>query len=144
MTKNILIINGPNLNMLGTRQPEIYGSHTLADIESMCHEKAMALSLSCTFVQSNDEGQLIQWIQEASSQAQGVIINAAGYTHTSVAIGDALMNLDIPVIELHLSNIFKREAFRHHSYVSGAAQGVICGFGAEGYPLALEAIAKLI
>lgn len=140
----ILILNGPNLNMLGQREPEIYGSQTLADIEAACIDQGKGLGLTVDFRQSNLEGELVTWIQENSSQVGGLIINSAAYTHTSVAILDALLNFSPPVIEVHLSNIFKRETFRHHSYISGAADGVICGLGAKGYLLALDALADMI
>lgn len=140
----ILILNGPNLNMLGQREPEIYGSQTLADIEAACIDQGKALGLTVDFRQSNLEGELVTWIQENSSQVGGLIINSAAYTHTSVAILDALLNFSPPVIEVHLSNIFKRETFRHHSFISGAADGVICGLGAKGYLLALDALADMI
>ena len=141
MAKPIFVLNGPNLNMLGLRQPEIYGHQTLADMEQSCHAYAEALGLEIDFRQSNLEGELVTWIQEARTEADGMIINAAAYTHTSVAILDALMLLSVPVIEVHLSNIHKRETFRHHSYVTAAAQGMICGFGARGYLMALDALA---
>ena len=141
MAKPIFILNGPNLNMLGLRQPEIYGHQTLADVEESCRAYAKALNLEIDFRQSNVEGELVTWIQEARSAADALIINAAAYTHTSIAIQDALMLLSIPVIEVHLSNIHKREPFRHHSYVAAAAQGMICGFGSRGYLMALDAIA---
>jgi 3-dehydroquinate dehydratase-2 len=141
MTKPILILNGPNLNMLGVRQPEIYGRQTLADIEESCASYADALGLEIDFRQSNIEGELVTWIQEALGKIDGLIINAAAYTHTSVAILDALKLHSAPVIEVHLSNIHQREPFRHHSYVSAAAQGMICGFGARGYLMALDALA---
>ena len=140
----VLILNGPNLNMLGVREPDVYGSETLADIEAACRKRAKALNQTLTFRQSNDEGELVTWIQEARDSQDAMIINAGAFTHTSVALLDALTILDIPVIELHLSNIFAREAFRHHSYISPAAAGVICGFGADGYGLALEAVNRLL
>ncbi|MCG8546609.1 MAG: type II 3-dehydroquinate dehydratase [Alphaproteobacteria bacterium] len=140
----VLILNGPNLNMLGVREPDVYGSETLADIEAACRKRAKALKQTLTFRQSNDEGELVTWIQEARDSQDAVIINAGAFTHTSVALLDALTILDIPVIELHLSNIYAREAFRHHSYISPAAAGVICGFGADGYGLALEAVNRLL
>jgi 3-dehydroquinate dehydratase II len=140
----ILVLNGPNLNLLGVREPETYGHDTLADIEEACLERAAVLDLSVDFRQSNHEGQLVDWIQEARESADGIILNAGALTHTSIAILDALKASELPVIEVHLSNIFRRESFRHHSYVSEAAQGVICGFGAQGYLLALEAMAPLI
>ena len=140
----VLVLNGPNLNLLGVREPETYGSETLADIEEMCLERAQALDLAVDFRQSNHEGQLVDWIQEARESAQAIVINAGGYTHTSVAILDALRTAEVPIIEVHLSNIFRREAFRHHSYVSQAADGVICGLGAQGYLLALDAVARIL
>lgn len=140
----ILILNGPNLNLLGVREPETYGTDTLADIEEACLERAAALGLAVDFRQSNHEGQLVDWIQEARESADGIVINAGGYTHSSVAILDALRASDLPVIEVHISNIFRREHFRHRSYVSLGATGVICGLGPHGYLLALDAIARLI
>ncbi len=137
----VLILNGPNLNMLGTRQPEIYGAVTLADIEAACKKRAQELGLAAECRQSNSEGELVGWIQAARNDAQAVIINPGGYSHTSVAILDALLAAELPIVEVHLSNIHRREEFRHHSYVSKAAQGVICGFGAHGYIMALEALA---
>lgn len=142
MSRKILILNGPNLNLLGTREPEIYGSETLADIERLCGETAKELGLEIDFRQSNNEGEMVSNIQEVRDNFAGVIINAAAYTHTSVAIMDALLAVEKPVIEVHLSNIYRRESFRHHSYVSQAATGVICGFGSAGYKLALEAMAE--
>lgn len=140
MTKPIYVLNGPNLNLLGTREPEIYGKTTLADIKKMVADRAVTLGLETDFRQTNSEGELVNWIQEARETASGLILNAAAYSHTSIAIFDALSALEIPIMEVHLSNIFKREEFRHHSYVSPVAQGVICGLGAHGYELALEAI----
>jgi 3-dehydroquinate dehydratase-2 len=139
-----LILNGPNLNMLGVREPEIYGSETLADIEAACAKHAKSLGLTLSFRQSNSEGQLVTWIQDARQTEAALILNAGALTHTSVALLDALKTLDIPVIELHLSNIFTREPFRHHSYISPAASGLICGFGAHGYLLALDAVNRLL
>jgi len=141
---SILILNGPNLNMLGQREPAIYGRDTLDDIEKACKEKAAELGLEVDFRQSNREGELVEWAQIAGQWFAGIIVNAAGYTHTSVALLDALLVSGLPVIEVHLSNIFRREEFRHHSYISRAANGVICGFGLNGYLLALDAMAKLI
>ena len=138
------ILNGPNLNLLGVREPSIYGRDTLGDIEERCTARAAALGLEIDFRQTNHEGQLVDWIQEARESADGIILNAGALTHTSVALLDALFAAELPVIEVHLSNIFRRETFRHHSYVSLAANGVICGFGAQGYELALDAIASLI
>lgn len=138
----IYMINGPNLNKLGTREPALYGSQTLQDIQSLCEKEASDLGLRLVFAQSNHEGALVDYVQEASEKAQGVILNAAAYTHTSVALLDAAKLLRVPLIEVHLSNIFAREAFRHHSFISPIAQGVICGFGADSYLLALRALAK--
>lgn len=143
MTKKILIINGPNLNMLGTRQPEIYGSQTLDDVKEMCEKEAASLSLSVDFRQSNEEGVIVTWIQEARKTHSAIIINAGAYTHTSVAIRDALLGFDHNIIEVHISNIFKREDFRHHSFISDVADGMICGLGTHGYVLAIRAINQL-
>ncbi|MAI99812.1 MAG: type II 3-dehydroquinate dehydratase [Nisaea sp.] len=140
----VLILNGPNLNMLGVREPAIYGHETLADIESMCHDRAADLGLSVDFRQSNFEGELVSMIQQARDRAAGIIINPAGYTHTSVAIHDALKLSDLPVIELHLSNPHQRESFRHISYVTAVAKGSIAGFGSHGYVLALDAMGRLL
>lgn len=140
----IAVFNGPNLNMLGTREPEKYGSATLDDVETLCGETADTLGLAIDFRQTNAEGELISWIQECRNRAAGIVINPAGYTHTSVALMDALLAVDLPVIEVHITNIHKREAFRHHSYVSRAATGVIAGLGVGGYALALRAMAGLI
>jgi 3-dehydroquinate dehydratase-2 len=140
----ILVLNGPNLNLLGVRQPEIYGRATLGDIEAACQERAAELSLDIEFRQSNSESELIGWIHEARDTAEGIIINAGAYTHTSVALFDALVVSELPVIEVHLSNIFAREEFRHHSYISRAARGVICGLGLQGYLFGLEALADFI
>jgi 3-dehydroquinate dehydratase II len=140
----VFILNGPNLNLLGVREPSVYGRDTLGDIEERCTARAAALGLEIDFRQSNHEGQLVDWIQEARESADGIILNAGALTHTSVALLDALSAADLPVIEVHLSNIFRRESFRHHSYVSLAANGVICGLGAQGYEFALDAIASLI
>ncbi len=137
----VLILNGPNLNLLGTREPEIYGTTTLADIELLCFSAAKKLGLVVDFRQSNHEGTLIDWVQTANAKFDGIVINAGGYTHSSVALMDALLACGLPVYEVHLSNIFRREDFRHHSYVSLAATGVICGLGATGYTLALQAFA---
>jgi len=144
MPHPILLVNGPNLNTLGTREPEIYGHETLADIEAKCaaHAKTLGLALDC--FQSNHEGELVTKIQQAGKSHKGLIINAGAYTHTSIAIMDALLTLSIPVIEVHMSNIFRREAFRHDSYVSKAAKGVICGFGSNSYLLGLQAMAQLV
>ena len=144
MAIRISVLNGPNLNLLGKRQPEIYGRETLAGIEAGCAELGGALGLECAFMQSNHEGQLIDWIQQARGKAAGIIINPGAFTHTSIAILDALNAFEGPVLEVHISNIHKREAFRHHSYVSLRADGVIAGFGAEGYQLALRRMASLL
>lgn len=141
---SILIINGPNLNLLGTREPEIYGRATLADIEAACRTRAKERGLSLDFRQSNSEGEIVGWIQEARGRFAAIAINPAAYSHTSVAILDALSAVDLPVIEVHLSNIHKRETFRRHSYVSQVAQGVICGFGPSGYLMALDALARML
>jgi 3-dehydroquinate dehydratase-2 len=140
----VFILNGPNLNLLGVREPATYGYDTLADVEQRCLARAKALDLSIEFRQTNHEGQLVDWIQEAREGADGIILNAGAFTHTSVAVLDALNAADLPVIEVHLSNIFRREHFRHRSYVSLAATGGIFGLGPQGYELALEAIAALI
>ena len=140
----VIILNGPNLNLLGVRDPSVYGHDTLADIEERCLARAAALDLQIDFRQTNHEGQLVDWVQEARESAEGIVLNAGALTHTSVAVLDALSAAGLPIIEVHLSNIFRRESFRHHSYVSLIANGVICGLGAQGYELALEAIASLI
>ncbi len=144
MKRKILVLNGPNLNMLGTRQPEIYGHDTLADIEGRLRKQGKARGLDVDCRQSNHEGELVTWIQEARTTCAGIIINAGAYTHTSVAIRDALAACDLPIIELHLSNIHKREEFRHHSYMTAVVTGTILGFGAYGYELALEAMVRLV
>jgi 3-dehydroquinate dehydratase-2 len=144
MAPVIHVLNGPNLNMLGTREPEIYGRETLADLESRCQEAADALGLELVFRQSNHEGELVGWIQEARTEAAALVLNAGAFTHTSIAIHDALHMVDGPVIELHLSNPHRREAFRHVSHVATASTGVIAGFGPHGYSLAIEAAARLI
>ena len=144
MAKPIFILNGPNLNLLGLRQPEIYGSQTLDDVAEACSALADDLGVSIRFLQSNHEGQLVDWIQEARGAASGIIINPAAYSHTSVAILDALSAFDGPVIEVHISNIHKREAFRQHSFVSARADGVIAGCGVEGYLLGLRRMVGLV
>jgi 3-dehydroquinate dehydratase II len=144
MAKPVFILNGPNLNLLGMREPDIYGSETLADVDARCRARAKALGLAIETRQSNSESEIIGWVQEAHSAARGIVINAAAYTHTSIALHDALRLAGVPVIEVHLSNIYKREVFRHCSHVSPVAHGVICGFGAHGYELALEAMADLL
>jgi 3-dehydroquinate dehydratase-2 len=140
----ILILNGPNLNLLGTREPEVYGRDTLKEIEAECRRHAKARGLAVDFRQSNHEGELVGWVQEARGRAAGIIVNAAGYTTTSVALLDALLAVGLPVIEVHLSNIFRREAFRQHSLISLASKGVVCGLGKIGYLVALDAFARLL
>ncbi|MGI9386383.1 MAG: type II 3-dehydroquinate dehydratase [Methyloligellaceae bacterium] len=144
MAKPIYILNGPNLNLLGLREPEIYGAVTLDGIRKRARAKADALGYEIEFRQSNSEGQLVDWVQEAGEKAAGLIVNAGAYTHTSVALLDALLAVSVPCIEVHLSNIFRREKFRHESYVSKAAAGVICGFGQKGYELAIEALVEIV
>ena len=144
MNRSILILNGPNLNMLGKRQPEIYGHETLADVERACIEKGKALGLEVECRQSNSQGELVTWIQEARETRAGLIINAGAYTHTSLAMLDAINAAEVPVVEIHISNIHQRESFRHHSYISLVAVGMICGFGTFGYQMALDAIANHI
>ncbi len=140
----VLVLNGPNLNMLGVREPEIYGRDTLADIERLTVARGAARGLAVDFRQSDVEGELVRWIQAARTEAAGIVINPAALTHTSVAILDALKLTDLPVIELHLSNIQTREGFRRHSFISAVATGIICGFGAAGYALAIDAMAALL
>jgi len=137
---SLLILNGPNLNLLGQRQPEIYGHMTLADVHELCDNKAKILGIDIEFEQTNHEGRMVDLIQVAKKTHDGIILNAGAYTHTSIALFDALTSVEMPAIELHLSNVFSREAFRHHSYISNAAIGVICGFGAHGYLLAIDAM----
>ncbi len=144
MAKLIYVLNGPNLNMLGVREPAVYGKDSLDDVRRRTQARAEKMGLAIDFRQSNHEGELITWIQDARGKAAGIIINAGGYTHTSVAILDALQAAELPAIEVHLSNIFRRDAFRHHSYISLGVKGVICGLGARGYELAIEAIADHI
>lgn len=144
MSKTVFILNGPNLNLLGRRQPEIYGHDTLDDVAAQCAKVGEEFGLTVDLRQSNHEGQIIDWIHEARESAAGIIINPAAFTHTSVAILDALNAYDGPVLEVHISNVHKREAFRHHSYVSGRAEGVIAGFGVEGYALAMRRMGGLL
>lgn len=144
MASKILVLNGPNLNLLGERQPHIYGRETLDDIAAACKTRAATLDLEVDFRQSNSEGELVDMIQEAGKGFEGLIINAGAYTHTSIAILDALNTFSKPIIEVHLSNIYQRESFRHRSFVAEAAQGSICGFGGMGYELALEAIKHIL
>ena len=140
----ITLLNGPNLNLLGLRQPEIYGRETLEDVVASCADLAEELGLTIKALQSNHEGQLVDWVQEARGKSAGIVINPGAYSHTSVAILDALNAFDGPVLEVHISNIHKREAFRHHSFVSARAEGVIAGFGTDGYLLALRRMARLV
>lgn len=144
MGAKILVLNGPNLNLLGIREPRVYGSDTLDDVRRLAGERAAELGLEIDFRQSNSEGELVDWIQEARGSADGIVINAGAYTHTSVALLDALAAVELPVVEVHLSNLFKREAFRRHSYIAPVAAGLIAGFGAQGYALAVEAVAALV
>lgn len=140
----IFILNGPNLNMLGLRQPEVYGVDTLADIEAACRDHAADFGFEIVFRQTNHEGELINWVQEAQTMADGLVLNPAAFAHTSLALHDALSMLDIPVVEVHLDNIFKRTPARSPSLISGAAHGVLCGFGLNAYVLALSALAQMI
>ncbi|WP_350333861.1 type II 3-dehydroquinate dehydratase [Coralliovum pocilloporae] len=144
MTRHVYVLNGPNLNLLGEREPGVYGAETLSSIQEKCNAKAETLGLTIDFRQTNHEGELVDWIQEARLNASGVVINPAAYTHTSVALHDAVRALACPVIEVHLSNIHARESFRHQSYISPVAAGVICGFGAHGYELGLDALASIL
>lgn len=144
MSKPIHVLNGPNLNLLGRREPHIYGSATLADVEASCHERAKALGHAVVFRQTNHEGQMVDWIQEAIDGAAGIVINAGALTHTSVAVHDALRNVKCPIIELHISNPHQREPFRHLSYVTPVATAMISGMGTEGYPLAIESMDILL
>lgn len=144
MGAKILVLNGPNLNLLGIREPRVYGSDTLDDVRRLAGERAAELGLEIDFRQSNSEGELVDWIQEARGSADGIVINAGAYTHTSVALLDALAAVELPVVEVHLSNLFKREAFRRRSYIAPVAAGLIAGFGAQGYALAVEAMAALV
>ena len=140
MAISLLILNGPNLNLLGTRQPEVYGRTTLADVEAMCAEKAKALGIGIDFRQSNHEGTLVDWIHEAKGKHDGIVINAGAYTHTSIALMDAIASVELPVAEVHISNIHQRESFRHLSYISKVSVGMICGFGPYGYLLGIDAL----
>jgi 3-dehydroquinate dehydratase-2 len=144
MPKTIYVLNGPNLNLLGTREPEKYGHATLADVEKLCRETAKRFDLAVEFRQSNHEGELIDWIHEAKKKAVGIVINPAGYSHTSVAILDAITAVQLPTIEVHITNIHQREEYRHHSYISKGAKAVLCGFGITGYALAIEGLAALV
>jgi 3-dehydroquinate dehydratase-2 len=142
--KPVYVLNGPNLNMLGLREPSIYGHESLADVEVRVRSHAEQLGLRIDFRQTNFEGELVTWIQEARDKACGILLNAGALTHTSIAVLDALSAAELPAIEVHLSNVFRREAFRHHSYVSLAAVGVICGFGPASYTLALDGLANIL
>ncbi|TMG84847.1 MAG: type II 3-dehydroquinate dehydratase [Betaproteobacteria bacterium] len=147
--KTILILNGPNLNLLGTREPGVYGAQTLDDVEKICLDEGTKLGLSIDFRQSNHEGQLIDWIHEAGRECAagnmlGVVFNAGAYTHTSIALHDAIKGANVPVIELHISNVHAREAFRHHSWISPVARGVMAGFGVQGYALAIAGLKLLV
>ena len=144
MLRQLYVINGPNLNLLGTRETNIYGNQKLNEIEELSKIEAKKYKFNIKFLQSNKEGLIVDWIQEASKEAKGIIINAAGYTHTSIAIMDALLACNIPIIELHISNIYKREDFRKHSYISKASTGIICGFGTNGYLLAINAMSNIL
>jgi len=144
VTAKILLLNGPNLNMLGVREPSIYSNATLAQIEADCGKRATDLGLTLVTAQSNSEGGMVEHIQAAYGDCQGIVINPGAYTHTSVAILDALQAVGLPVIEVHISNIHKREPFRHRSYVSRVAEGVLCGFGPNGYLMALDAMQRLL
>jgi 3-dehydroquinate dehydratase-2 len=140
----VYVLNGPNLNLLGSRETAVYGSLTLGDIEKLCLAAAKKHGYTVDFRQTNHEGELVDWLHEARDKAAGVVINPGAYTHTSIALQDAIRAIGIPVVEVHLSNIFAREEFRHHSYVSPVARGVLCGFGAKGYELALDGLASAL
>lgn len=142
--KPVFVLNGPNLNMLGLREPAVYGSATLTDVETACVKQAGELGLSVDFRQTNSEGELVSWIHDARDKASGIAINAGAYTHTSIALHDALKAAELPAVEIHLSNVHKREAFRHHSFIAPAVNGVICGFGVDSYRLAIRALHSLI
>jgi 3-dehydroquinate dehydratase II len=145
MPETLYVLNGPNLNLLGTREPEKYGRNTLADVEALCRDAAKRHGYAVEFRQSNHEGEMVDWIQEAGQKrAAGIVLNAAGYTHTSVAIMDAIAAVSVPTIEVHITNIHARESFRHDSYISKGARGVICGLGIAGYALAIEGLAALV
>jgi 3-dehydroquinate dehydratase-2 len=145
MAKSVYVLNGPNLNLLGTREPETYGRATLKDVERLCRDRATHHKLGLEFRQSNHEGDLIDWIHEAGAKKTvGIVLNAGGYTHTSVSIRDAIAAVSIPVVEVHISNIFARDRFRHHSHIAPVARASLCGFGIEGYGLAIDGLAALI
>lgn len=145
---SVLILNGPNLNLLGTREPGVYGAKTLDDVEALCRETGAALGLDVDFRQTNHEGVLVDWVQEAGAEQQagrliGAVLNAGAYTHTSIALHDAIKGSGLRVVELHISNVHAREEFRHHSYISAVAAGIVVGFGVEGYPLAMQGLHRL-
>ncbi|MBD7962185.1 type II 3-dehydroquinate dehydratase [Comamonas avium] len=147
MTKTVFVLNGPNLNLLGSREPAVYGAQTLADVQSLCEQTSVQNGLNLRFHQSNHEGQLIDWIHEAGrlhgkGELAGLVFNAGAYTHTSVALMDAVKGTGVPMLELHISNVHAREAFRHHSYLSAVARAVVCGLGVPGYALAINAVAQ--
>ena len=144
MARSVLILNGPNLNMLGVREPEVYGTETLRDVEALCLAHAETLGLEVEFRQTNHEGEMVDLVQKAAGRHAAIIVNAGAYTHTSVALLDALRSVGLPTVEVHLSNIHKREAYRHKSFVAEAAVGMIAGLGSHGYVLALDAVARLI
>jgi 3-dehydroquinate dehydratase-2 len=145
MAKTIYVLNGPNLNLLGTREPKKYGRSTLTDVEKLCRGAAARHKLDIVFRQSNKEGELVDWIQEAhAKKAVGIVLNAAGYTHSSVALHDAILAVKLPVIEVHITNIFAREDFRHHSMIAPVARATICGFGIDGYALAIDGLAAIL
>lgn len=144
----VFVLNGPNLNLLGSREPAVYGHHTLADVQVLCEQAAAAAGFSLRFHQSNHEGALLDWLHEAgqlhaAGQLAGVVLNAGAYTHTSIALHDAIKGTGVPLVELHISNVFAREAFRHHSTISSVARAVVCGFGIDGYRLAIDGLARL-
>ena len=144
MAKSVYVLNGPNLNLLGTREPQTYGSATLQDVERLCRDSAKQHKLDLEFRQSNHEGELVDWIHEAGAKkAAGIVLNAGGYTHSSIAIRDAVAAVQVPVIEVHISNIFAREDFRHHSYIAPVAKGTLAGFGVNGYALAIDGLAAM-
>jgi 3-dehydroquinate dehydratase II len=145
MAKSVYVLNGPNLNLLGTREPQTYGHATLKDLERLCRDRAMLHKLDLEFRQSNHEGDLIDWIHEAGTKkAVGIVLNAGGYTHTSISIRDAVAAVSVPVVEVHISNIFARDGFRHYSHIAPVAKASLCGFGVEGYALAIDGLAALV
>jgi 3-dehydroquinate dehydratase-2 len=145
MAKTVYVLNGPNLNLLGTREPQTYGRATLKDVEQLCRDTAKQHKLEVEFRQSNHEGELVDWVHEAGAKkAAGVVINAGGYTHSSVAIRDAVSAITVPVFEVHISNVFAREDFRHFSHIAPVAKGTLCGFGVNGYALAIGGLAAML